>query len=544
MKRILIGSPVKQKPLILIEFLSFLKELDSVGTQLDFFFYNDNDHQESKSFLYEFGRHGSKIIIKDADQTIISFECNEFTHYWKPNNINRVVEFKNAIIEYARKEDYDFLFLIDSDICVHPKTLKQLLSADKDIISEVFWTKWAPDQIYQPQVWNFDSYQYYIPNANEPEESIAQNRLREILKYQKPGIYKVGGLGALTLISKKALETGVSFSFLYNLSWPLEDRHFCLRAVALGFELWVDTNYPAYHIYRESELKNLDRYKKYLSILSDKLFLPPARIVRKEPKLTLMMLMRNEEGRYLEQSIHSVLEYINHAVILDDASTDNTEKICQGLLQGIPLLYHRNEIPGFDNEIKLRKQLWNLTISTDPDWILCLDADEIMDDNFGEGLDDILNCYVADVVGFRLCDMWNEKQYRSDALWNAHNRYFSLMVRYQPFFEYKWKETALHCGRFPFNIFEQSSVSSHVKVKHFGWARQEDRKKKFKRYMALDPDGKFGIMAQYQSILDENPHLENFQCSSIKCLSTINFNMPGLRGRLPLSRTTDSYSNH
>ena len=28
-----------------------------------------------------------------------------------------------------------------------------------------------------------------------------------------------------------------------------EDRHFCIRAAALGLSLYVDTHYPAYHIY-------------------------------------------------------------------------------------------------------------------------------------------------------------------------------------------------------------------------------------------------------------------------------------------------------
>jgi cellulose synthase/poly-beta-1,6-N-acetylglucosamine synthase-like glycosyltransferase len=521
MKKILIGSPVKQKPSILSEFLSFLKKLDSTGTQLDFFFYNDNDNKESKSLLYKFEHHGSGKIVKDADDTVLSYECDEFTHQWEPGHFNRVIRFKDAIIHYAKKEGYDFLFLVDSDICVHPDTLRQLLIADKDIISEVFWTRWNPNEIYQPQVWNFDFYNYCIPSANETQKDIVHNTFREILKFQKPGVYKVGGLGALTLISKKALDSGVSFSFLYNLSWAGEDRHFCLRAAALGLELYADTNCPAYHIYRESELKNLDLYNKYLLAFPDKLFLPPKRIVRKEPRLTLAMLLRNEEGRYLEKSISSVLTHVNNAVILDDASTDNTEKICRDMFKDIPLLYHRNEIPGFNNEINLRKQLWDFTISTDPDWILCLDADEIMDDNIGGELRDIFNCYTADVVGFRLYDMWNESWYRSDNLWNAHNRFFQLMVRYQPFFEYKWQETSLHCGRFPFNILEQTTIYSHVRVKHFGWAKEEDRRKKFERYMELDPDGKFGIMAQYQSILDDNPNLEDFEVSTPKIPSIL-----------------------
>ena len=72
---------------------------------------------------------------------------------------------------------------------------------------------------------------------------------------KRPGIYEVGGLGACTLISRKAIKLGVSFSQIPNLSFWGEDRHFCIRAAALGLKLYVNTRYPAYHIYRESDLK-------------------------------------------------------------------------------------------------------------------------------------------------------------------------------------------------------------------------------------------------------------------------------------------------
>src|SRR5690606_16569030 len=46
-----------------------------------------------------------------------------------------------------------------------------------------------------------------------------------------------------------------------NISFWGEDRHFCIRAQALGFDLFVDTNYPAFHIYREDDLQVLENAK-------------------------------------------------------------------------------------------------------------------------------------------------------------------------------------------------------------------------------------------------------------------------------------------
>ncbi|WP_350063114.1 glycosyltransferase family 2 protein [Peribacillus frigoritolerans] len=76
-----------------------------------------------------------------------------------------------------------------------------------------------------------------------------------IRQMRTPGVHKVGGLGACTLISQKALKAGVNFNRIENLSFWGEDRHFCIRAAALGISMYVDTHLPAYHIYRDSDLE-------------------------------------------------------------------------------------------------------------------------------------------------------------------------------------------------------------------------------------------------------------------------------------------------
>lgn len=40
-----------------------------------------------------------------------------------------------------------------------------------------------------------------------------------------------------------------------------------------------------------------------------------------------------------------------------------------------------------------------------------------------------------------------------------------------------------------------------------GWARPADRVAKHHRYLAQDPDGRYGWLAQYRSILDPDPYL-------------------------------------
>ena len=637
LKKVLIGSPIHQTPDILKEFLMSLKELNKSNFDISYYFIDDNIEEISSDYLKDF-QESEKNVTLIASDFQDNYVKNEHTHMWSPNLVDKVANFKNEIIRYSIENNFDYLFFIDSDLIVNPGTLNQLVGDNKDIISNVFWTKWEPNTIEMPQVWLKDSYDMHDDSIPIDQ---AQQTMEFINKMRIPGVYKVGGLGACTLISKKALLSGVSFSKIYNLSFWGEDRHFCIRAAALGLELYVDTHLPAYHIYRYTDLEGVENYKtnaiaknkdqikskvlnsitkginaletysyqtefsndfldyftldegkkqlllinskkdnvesnkiinracitkcdfddfdindtkidcdleltvdgfknfksyynKYSAkcrltkqndgnylidefIIGNEITLENAPIVRyfrDKPTLTLSMIVKNEEGRYLKKVLESAREYIDSAVIIDDASTDNTVEICKEALKDIPLTLILNKESKFSNEIDLRKQQWRETISTDPDWILFLDADEIFEDKFKDNVKELMINYDIDSYMFRLYDFWNEDHYRDDNLWRAHNSYRIFMIRYQRNFDYKFNESAQHCGRMPYNVGELQYCLSNMRLKHYGWSCEEDRIEKYNRYLKLDPNGEFGSLDQYASILDENINLTKWDENS------------------------------
>jgi len=549
--RVLAASPVRQKEIILFEFLESLEMLDTTGLDLDFAFIDDNNEHD---LLADFARRKNRVRVfpgstpGNADESAPRdaadfYLCDEVTHHWREELIWKVAAYKDKFIKIAIEEGYDYLFLVDSDLYLHPKTLTHLVSLEKDIISEVYWTRWEPSLQPLPQVWVADDYQMYYARRDEVlTEDEKRKRISKFLKMlSKPGTYKVGGLGACTLISRRALCKGVSFSEIYNLGLAGEDRHFCIRAAALGLELYADTHYPPFHIYRKSELKALTEYKKQIfsagtgAVLANKGIAgnsatrlqagqtigveekedsqniatakPWAGPVEKRDKITLAMLVRNEADRYLEKVLQHAAAYIDSAVILDDASEDNTVEVCKKALDGISLTLVSNKKPCFHNEVVLRKQLWELAVNTNPDWILILDADEVFEDRAPGVLRLLARRPGVYYYSFRLYDMWDEHRYREDAYWNAHKWYRPFMVRYVPGFNYVWKNTPLHCGRFPQNIAELKGETSELRIKHLGWMKPEDRLKKYYRYKKLDPQGIYGIAQQYESILDPRPNL-------------------------------------
>ncbi len=555
MKRILIASPIKQNHQILKQFLIGLEELNLDELSVEYYFVDDNTDHKSSSILADFVKKHRKVILKKTEQFNLqdnqAYKCNEHTHFWKKSLIERIIIFKNAMIKYAKDENFDYLFLVDSDIVMNPNTINHLISRKVDIVSNIFWTIWKTGGTLSPQVWLQDENASYIRDWDQ--EMTVQERGQAtknfINKLKVPGLYKVGGLGACTLISKKAIKSGVDFSLIDNVSFWGEDRHFCIRARVLGLGLYVDTVYPAYHIYRKQYLTGVADYKKngfdpnaflnqplkkdrLLNILSQKfnkinlkqkiklkfkklkrVLFSRKRVVTDRKHLTLSMTVYNESDRYLEKMLEATKDYVDQYVIIDDASTDNTAEICQKVLHDKPLKLIKNEQRMFTQEYKLRQKQWRETIATNPDWILFLDADEIFESSFAQNVKFLLSNKDIDAYCFKLYDMWDdEHHYRSDELWR--NYYRPFLIRYQPKFHYKFLKTNQHCGRLPVNVRDLNYVDSDFRIKHLGWMKKQDRLKKYKRYQELDPEAKYGNQAQYDSILDKSPNLELFDESS------------------------------
>ena len=92
-------------------------------------------------------------------------------------------------------------------------------------------------------------------------------------------------------------------------------------------------------------------------------------------RLLGMMLVRNEQGRYLERVLEQMRSVCDKIVVNDDASTDRTPEICEEY----GAIVSRNTGPSLwgTDELSLRKVVWAMarTHAKPGDWLLCLDAD-------------------------------------------------------------------------------------------------------------------------------------------------------------------------
>ena len=224
MKKILITAPLRQDPDVFEAYQSGLDALEvPEGFEVDRFFVV-NDCPEVIPHI----RDAEYEIINTGEQ----YEKTHNDHLWTLELMWKMGELRNRTIRRMLDGGYDYWLSIDTDIVVDPWTLYRLLAADKDIVSEIFWTQ-APNGRFWCNAWMADQ------SAGMPEE------------WHKPGLYRCGMTGALTLVRRAVFEAGVSYEKIPNINTALrgEDRHFCVRAACAGFELWIDTHCPARHLY-------------------------------------------------------------------------------------------------------------------------------------------------------------------------------------------------------------------------------------------------------------------------------------------------------
>ena len=236
-------------------FLQSLRRLELVNMEVCYHFVDDNHDSRASAMLEEFQQSVPYVAVVKPETEAGAIRYRD--HNWNEHIIWKVARYKDQMIARALKEGFTHLFLVDSDVLLHPKAVRHLMETGREIVSQVFWTRWQENAVEQPQVWMRD---FYTQFDQKPGERLTEEEERErtyafFAMLRKPGLYEVGGLGACTMIRRSALEKGVCFRPVRNLSFWGEDRHFCVRAAARDIPMFADTVYPAFHVFRTSQLE-------------------------------------------------------------------------------------------------------------------------------------------------------------------------------------------------------------------------------------------------------------------------------------------------
>lgn len=262
-QRVLIGCPVREKSSILRASLISLKSLLHKDFLIDYVFIDDNEKGTSGQLLSAFKRDGSSVTVLPAVKG--KTETSEITDIRDETRLVRVAGYRNRIIRYALQHDYDGLFLVDSDLIIHPQLLEYLRASGKKAISELFWIKNRLGTLSRPNAWLMEKRASDSDSRNaamyKKEAERRKQRFSNCLKTS--GIYQAGGLGACTYLDREALTGGIRFTPAPNPDAHDKDIFFCLQSSSPALALYVDTSYPAYHIHLDKDLEGaLDYIRK------------------------------------------------------------------------------------------------------------------------------------------------------------------------------------------------------------------------------------------------------------------------------------------
>ena len=232
--KILHFSPIRKESEIVKLHLESLVNLEKDELEITFSFYDDNLDSVSSLLIQDFANKYKNSIIWDFE---VKKENNIPNERWYGEAYDRITIIKDKVIGEFVHSDFDFLFLTDADLILNPMTVQNLFEQQKDFISMIFWTKFEGSNTYFPNAWmNLNSLFY---------------SMEEFLGLRSKIIKPVDFTGACTMLSKKIAIDGVRFKAIPQLknSYKGEDKFFCIRAGVLGYQPYVSTFYPAFHLY-------------------------------------------------------------------------------------------------------------------------------------------------------------------------------------------------------------------------------------------------------------------------------------------------------
>jgi capsular polysaccharide biosynthesis protein len=331
-KRVLIGSVVNQSQAILQNFLLSLTELETENLTIDYFFMDNNEKPMSKNILQNFKPATGNV-------SIIDLAAESFRNPIADNDPWETAGYHNRIINHCRENEYDYLFLINSDLIIHPKTLTRLASLKKDIIAEIYWFAVDPKHQYPQVLKSLDLYFFndkYGENKQVNELKVKHIKFYDMLKM--PGVYEAAEVRGCTLISLEVLKKGVSFTRIDNLSFQEPASHFSLRAGSFGYKLYVDTYYPALHLNKDSDLKKINGYKADYKVDKVKEILDAQKKIKMNESLSVVEYQEKYPQTNLPVDLKDSIKDISISLLV--YKLDNALLLVNGLIasqEGVPI---------------------------------------------------------------------------------------------------------------------------------------------------------------------------------------------------------------
>jgi GT2 family glycosyltransferase len=179
----------------------------------------------------------------------------------------RLINSRNRILNYASKEDYDYLLMMDGDVMVPQDILEKLISANLDVISGLYFNIFNSNgkQKLLPVCWREieeDVFQEMKSKRLLPEFIKSKKDLRRNLtpeEVEKGEILEVliPSAGCL-LLSRKAFTSGAKYGLIKetNKLQTTDDIYFLNELKKKGFSLYCNPSGYCKHLALKKYVQN------------------------------------------------------------------------------------------------------------------------------------------------------------------------------------------------------------------------------------------------------------------------------------------------
>ncbi len=206
---------------------------------------------------------------------------------------------------------------------------------------------------------------------------------------------------------------------------------------------------------------------------------------------TVLGAMRiKNESRWIKRSIESQLDLCDKVLVLDDHSTDDTRDIVRGF--GTRCVLIESTFEGV-NEGRDKSYLLSYLVAADPEWVLWIDGDEVLEKRAHQTLLREMSNKGVGSLSMKVLYFWDdENKFRADGVYANMTRPSAFRVRGQDpaklHFPRGDGSANLHNGgNCPQGVVGVGALSE-ARIKHYGYLTWEERQRKYEFYNKVDPN--------------------------------------------------------
>lgn len=190
--------------------------------------------------------------------------------------------------------------------------------------------------------------------------------------------------------------------------------------------------------------------------------------------------------KYIKGTLDKFKELCDHVVIV----CNNTDARTKHLIESYGFEIREDDREWGYQQNVIKEDLVKTLGAYNPDWLVCMDMDEVLDidrETFEKQADQCDSMYVY------IVNMWNEGWKRQWSFWNIRAWKWNGIT--------KFVNRPLHCGLAPEWAYHYGSYVPTI-LWHYGLKDKEVRERKVNRYLKYDPNAVYRDRSYYTGLMD------------------------------------------